>query len=66
MSADFSPDQFWAATPEERVLRCRQMAALAAQLAASAKSDIRSDYAELAKQWHTLADELEAWNRTSA
>ena len=66
MSADFLPEQFWAATPEERVARCRQMAALAEHLAATASRNARNDYAELAKQWHVLADELETWNETSA
>jgi hypothetical protein len=65
MSADFSLGQFWDATPEQRVKRCRLMAALATNLAASADSDARRDYINLAKQWNALADEMEAWNTTN-
>lgn len=65
MSADFALDQFWDASPAERVKRCRQMAAVATQLAANASGDAKRDYLEIAKQWHVLANELEAWNEAS-
>jgi len=66
LSTEFSPEKFWAATPEERVARCREMAALAAQLAANASSSARTDYLALAQQWRGLADEMDAFSDTPA
>ena len=65
MSADFALDQFWNTSPEDRVKRCRQMAVLATQLADNASGNAKRDYLELAKQWHILANELEAWTEAS-
>jgi len=66
LSTEFSREKFWAATPEERVARCREMAALAAQLAANASSSARTDYLALAQQWRGLADEMDAFSDTPA
>jgi len=63
MSVEFSPDEFWAATPKERIVKCREMAAQAEWLAANAGSEARKGYLELAKQWRDLADEMEMWDR---
>jgi hypothetical protein len=60
MSADFSPERFWALSPEERVQRCRQMALVADQLAANAGDTVRADYLAIARQWRDLADEMES------
>ena len=66
MDNDFSPEEFWAGTPAQRIAKCREMAAQAERSASSARGDMRGSYAELARQWHTLADELEAWEHTAA
>jgi hypothetical protein len=66
MSVEFSPDEFWAATPKERIVKCREMAAQAERLAASASTEARKGYVELAAQWRALADEMELWDRTPA
>ena len=66
MGADFAADQFWVTSPEERVDRCEKMAAVADQLAARAQNEARKEYLELAKQWRTLAAELETWNEVLA
>jgi hypothetical protein len=66
MDSDFSPEDFWAGTPTQRIAKCRDMAAQAERLAAAAIGDMRGSYTELAKQWHLLADELEAWEHTAA
>jgi uncharacterized membrane-anchored protein len=60
MSADFSPERFWALSPEERAQRCRQMALLSEQLAATAGDGARADYLAIARQWRELADEMES------
>jgi hypothetical protein len=66
MDTDFSPEDFWAGTSSERIAKCREMASHAERLANSARGDMRGTYAELARQWHMLADELEAWDHTAA
>jgi len=65
MSADFSPERFWALSPEERVQRCRQMALLADHLAANAGDAARADYLAIAQQWRELADEMETLTHAS-
>ena len=42
------------------------MAVQAERLASSARGEMRGTYAELARQWHMLADELEAWEHAAA
>ena len=66
MDKDFSPEEFWAGTPEERIAKCRDMAAQAERLAAAARGETKNSYVELALQWHNLANELEAWKQTAA
>ena len=66
MDIDFSPEDFWGGTPDDRIARCREMAAQAERLAEIAQGEMRGRYAELARQWHLLADELDAWEHTAA
>ena len=66
MDNDFSPVEFWAGTPHERIAKCREMAVQAERLAATARGDSKNGYVELARQWNCLADELEAWEHTAA
>jgi hypothetical protein len=66
MNANLSADDFWAATPVERIAKCRHMAAQAARLAAAARADVRNDYLRLAKEWAALADDMQMWERDRA
>jgi hypothetical protein len=59
MEPNFRADEFSGLTPLERVSWCRQMALEADRLAEQASPRVRSAYAELAKQWTALADEIE-------
>jgi hypothetical protein len=59
MEPNFRADEFSRLTPLERVSWCRQMALEADRLADQASLRVRSAYAELAKQWTALADEIE-------
>ena len=54
---DFSSGEFLSLTPEERVSRCREMAAEAQSLAGGSK--LRDAYLDLAGKWTTLADEMQ-------
>ena len=45
--------------PKERVAKCRKLAAEAEHSAATASSEARKDYINLARQWSILADEIE-------
>ena len=56
---NFKADEFSRLAPSERVASCRRMAAEAERLAEAASPRIRSAYVELAKQWTTLASEIE-------
>jgi hypothetical protein len=64
MGDTFSADDFWAAAQSERIKKCRQMAAEAEMLAANAGLAFRAHYIELAKEWTTLADEMEKREQT--
>jgi hypothetical protein len=46
-------------TAEERVAKCRSIAAEAVRLASTASSEARTGYMNLARQWSILADEIE-------
>lgn len=59
MEPNFKADEFSQLTPSQRVKWCRQMALEAEQLAEAASPRVRSAYVDLAKQWTTLADEIE-------
>ena len=59
MEPNFKADEFSRLTPSERVNWCRQMAAEAERLAEAASPRVRTAYAELAKQWTALANEIE-------
>ena len=59
MEPNFRADEFTKLTPSERVKWCRQMASEAEQLAKAASPRVRSAYVELARQWTSLADEIE-------
>ncbi|MGH7484409.1 MAG: hypothetical protein ACREMY_02245 [bacterium] len=59
MEPNFKADEFSRLTPSERVNWCRQMAAEAERLAEAASPRVRTAYVELARQWSSLADEIE-------
>jgi hypothetical protein len=59
MEPNFKADEFSRLTPLERVRWCRQMAVEATRLAQEAGPRVRTAYTELAKQWTSLADEIE-------
>jgi hypothetical protein len=59
MEPNFKADEFSRLTPSQRVNWCRQMAAEAERLAEAATPRVRAAYAELAKQWTALANEIE-------
>jgi hypothetical protein len=59
MEPNFKAEEFSRLTSSERVKWCRQMAAEATQLADAASPRVRSAYLELARQWTTLAAEIE-------
>ena len=59
MEPHFKADEFSQMPPEQRAEWCRQMALEARQLAEAASPCVRSAYVELAKQWTSLADEIE-------
>jgi len=56
---DFSSSEFLSLTPEDRIGRCRAMAAESQSLAASAIGDVRDAYLDLAAKWTALADEMQ-------
>lgn len=59
MEPNFKAEEFSLLTPPERVVWCRQMAAEAERLGKTASSRVRIAYLDLAKQWNSLADEIE-------
>ena len=59
MEPTFKADEFSRLTPAQRVTWCRQMALEAERLAETASPRVRAAYVELAKQWTSLADEIE-------
>ena len=56
---DFSSSEFVSLTLEERIGRCRAMAAEAQSLAASGIGQWRDAYLDLAAKWSDLADEMQ-------
>jgi hypothetical protein len=56
------PDDFWSGPKEERIAKCRALAAEARQKAQTLSGEQRDGYARLADEWESLANELEAWN----
>ena len=59
MEPNFKAEEFSRLTPPERVKWCRQMAAEAERLAEAAGPRVRTAYVDLARQWTSLADEIE-------
>jgi len=59
MEPNFKADEFPRLSPSERVTWCRQMAAEAERLAEAASPRVRAAYVELARQWTSLANEIE-------
>jgi hypothetical protein len=59
MEPNFKADEFNQLSTHERVRWCRQMALEANRLSQFASPGVRAAYAELAKQWSALADEIE-------
>jgi hypothetical protein len=55
----FDAEQFLALPVKDRVRLCRQLAARAQELADAAESEASLAYLEIAKQWLTLAGEME-------
>ena len=58
MDLRFAAGEWITLSPEERINRCRLMAAEAHSLAAVESSKMRPHYLEPAKQWTALADEM--------
>jgi hypothetical protein len=63
MEPNFRAEEFSRLSPSERVTWCRQMAAEAQRLADAASPRVRTAYVELAKQWNSLADEIQDESR---
>jgi len=59
MEPNFKAEEFLSLSPKERVRWCRRMAREADSLAIAANAELRAAYADLAKQWSLLADEIE-------
>ena len=59
MEPNFKAEEFSRLSPPERIVWCRQMAAEAQRLAQTASPRVRTAYLDLAKQWNSLADEIE-------
>ena len=59
MEPNFNADDFIRLNPLDRVSWCRQMAREADRLAEQSRARVREAYAELARQWSALADEIE-------
>ena len=62
MELNFNVEEFSRLTPSEKVTWCRQMAAEAEHLAEAARAAsprVRVAYLDLARQWTSLADEIE-------
>jgi hypothetical protein len=59
MEPNFKADEFSRLSPAERVSWCRQMAEEAERLAEAASPRVRNAYVELARQWTSLADEIQ-------
>jgi hypothetical protein len=55
----FDADEFLSLSKSERARLCRALAHRAQQLADKAGAPYRDAYAEIARQWRELADELE-------
>ena len=59
MLKPFTAQEFLVSTPNERIRRCKAMAAEAAKLSAASKSyPLRAAYRDLAKQLCAVADEV--------
>ena len=52
-------DEWYSLSREERVRRCRRMAAEAEELAANASLEMKDPYVMLANNWLQLASEIE-------
>jgi len=63
---DFDAEAFLTLPVKDRVKLCRVMAGRANALAARASPKFRGHYAEIAKQWQILADEMEQSAKSSA
>jgi len=58
MEPNFKAEEFLSLSPQERVRWCRRMAQEAESLAITANAELGAAYADLAKQWSLLADEI--------
>jgi hypothetical protein len=56
---EFNAEAFLKLPAKERVKLCRRLGERAQALAAQASPKYRGYYSEIAKQWQTLADEME-------
>ena len=59
MEPNFKAEEFSRLSHSERVAWCRQMAAEAERLAQAASPRVRAAYIDLARQWSSLAEEIE-------
>jgi len=55
---NFKAEEFLTLSPRERVAWCRRMALEAESLAAGTSGELRTAYADLARQWSLLAEEI--------
>jgi hypothetical protein len=59
MSPELDAVEFLSLSREQRIAKCRDMAAEAESLAARNSGHLRACYLELAEKWSELADEME-------
>jgi len=59
MSPELDAVEFSSLSREQRIAKCRDMAAEAERLAARNSGDLRDCYVGLAEKWSELADEME-------
>ncbi len=62
MSPELDAVEFLSLSREERIAKCRDMAAEAERLAARNSGDLRASYLGLAEKWFELADEMERFD----
>jgi hypothetical protein len=61
MSEDIAVGEWQALTNNERVIRCRELAAKAERASQSARPELQQAYEDIAEKWLALAAEVEQW-----
>lgn len=62
MSPELDPIEFLSLSREQRIAKCRDMAAEAERRAGRNSGDLRTSYLGLAEKWSELADEMERFD----